>query len=184
MVLSWSLFRICYNDMTIDSPCSWFLSMTFTPTVFAIPDVYPSDCSLNSLSEAFGLIKEHGYCRTSTKAFKPSGQCVLLHHFQITHVNTMPFSKKLSRPWRISLTTTKTNVGIHISHEWSSKTYRDDAVSVIIWRLLLMEIFNATKLCALLCLTHWTRPCSKTYMEYNLSSIEDNLQKRTVFAST
>jgi len=39
--------------------------MTFTPTVFAIPDVYPSDCSLNSLSEAFGLIKEHGYCRTS-----------------------------------------------------------------------------------------------------------------------
>ena len=129
-------------------------------------------------------IKEPGYYRTSTKAFKPSGQCVLLHHFEITHVNTMPFSKKLSRPWRISLTTTKTNVGIHISHEWSSKTYRDDAVSVIIWRLLLMEIFSATKLCALLCLTHWTRPCSKTYMEYNLSSIEDNLQKRTVFAST
>ena len=110
MVLSWSLFRICYNDMTIDSPCSWFLSMTFTPTVFAIPDVYPSDCPLNSLREAFGLIKEHGYCRTSTKAFKPSGQCVLLHHFQITHVNTRPFSKKLSRPWWISLTTTTTKL--------------------------------------------------------------------------
>ena len=48
--LSWRLFRICY------SPCSWFLSMTCTPTVFAIFVVYPSDCSLNSLSEAFGLI--------------------------------------------------------------------------------------------------------------------------------